>query len=831
MPQPYGQAVLTYKGEELLAKSTAGQCLIEYVCMVTGDGIYSIEEKQHTKLKKRESLKREKNRYAFSSAKLEKNAVRLTALLTNQDPVTSEGLVDEGYYINEIGIYARESGTDNAAILYSICLTASDTGIGDYMPAYAGHNRAEITQEYILYIGSNTNITVNMTGAVALAEDVQAAIDAVRQQAAEALSDHAGDKSNPHNVTKEQMELENVDNTADKNKPVSTAQQAAIDAAYEQGTGYTNQKIADLINGAPSTLDTLGEIAKAMQDNSDVVAALDVAIGKKANEVEFASHTKDTTAHITGTERTNWNDAGSKKHTHDNKSVLDGITSALISGWNSAVTHISDAVKHITGAERDKWNNHSHTYAVCSTAATTAAKTAACADFKLATGAEITVKFTVTNTAVNPTLNVGSTGAKAIYYRGSAVTAGYLAANRTYIFRYNGTQWDIVGDLDTNTKYTHPVTSGNKHIPAGGSAGQILRWATDGTAEWAADAADDKIDRTGDRMEGNLVLMGELVVNDGVNDRRVILVYDDGDAGNYGSEICFGGGGNVFLGSGESYYTLRDALQTEGSAAAAKLSYVQNSERMYITSDNIMYLLANVNNPDNLAGYAIDTAGKLMPLEDNKYSIGDSTHRIKNAYIANLTGNADTATKLKTARTIKTNLQSETAASFDGSGNATPGVSGILSEKNGGTGYAGFMEALVRNSALYSVSENNIPNAKAFNIEKSNQGAEHLIYFIIIQKTAMNGGDILHAFIVNAYTTSTTLAAKSPIYLARDTSTNYAVNDVSAVLQNNGGEIRLKVVFKNAISAAGAVTAIVIALNPGTPALPTSCHTVTWTTS
>ncbi|MGN1341648.1 MAG: hypothetical protein ACI4VL_00260 [Bacilli bacterium] len=77
-------------------------------------------------------------------------------------------------------------------------------------------------------------------------------------------------------------------------------------------------------------------------------------------------------------------------------------------------------------------------YGTCSTAAATAAKVVACSNFALITGAEITVKFATTNTASNPTLNVNSTGAKAIYYRGSAISAGYLAANRTYTFRYNG---------------------------------------------------------------------------------------------------------------------------------------------------------------------------------------------------------------------------------------------------------------------------------------------------------------------------------------------------------------------------------------------------------
>lgn len=36
--------------------------------------------------------------------------------------------------------------------------------------------------------------------------------------------------------------------------------------------------------------------------------------------------------------------------------------------------------------------------------------------------------------------------------------------------------------------YSHPTSSGNKHIPAGGSAGQILRWSSDGTAQWGNDS-------------------------------------------------------------------------------------------------------------------------------------------------------------------------------------------------------------------------------------------------------------------------------------------------------------------------------------------------------
>ena len=83
------------------------------------------------------------------------------------------------------------------------------------------------------------------------------------------------------------------------------------------------------------------------------------------------------------------------------------------------------------------------------------AKTVSLTGFTLATGAIVTVKFTVTNTAANPTLNVNGTGAKAIMYRGSAISAGYLAANRVYIFVYDGTDYELIGDINTDTNTTY----------------------------------------------------------------------------------------------------------------------------------------------------------------------------------------------------------------------------------------------------------------------------------------------------------------------------------------------------------------------------------------
>ena len=166
-------------------------------------------------------------------------------------------------------------------------------------------------------------------------------------------------------------------------------------------------------------------------------------------------------------------------------------------------------------------------YGTCSTAAATAAKVVSCSNFALITGAEITVKFTTANTAANPTLNVNNTGAKAIFYKDSAISAEYLAANKTYTFRYNGSQYDLVGDLTADSNFL-PLSAGeNKKLtgplglteninygaslpddafigqiffleddgedgpslPVGGTAGQILvkNSSTDGDASWVTD--------------------------------------------------------------------------------------------------------------------------------------------------------------------------------------------------------------------------------------------------------------------------------------------------------------------------------------------------------
>lgn len=96
-------------------------------------------------------------------------------------------------------------------------------------------------------------------------------------------------------------------------------------------------------------------------------------------------------------------------------------------------------------------------YATCGTASATVAKVAMLAAGKLTlkAGATVAVRFTYANNAASPTLNVGGTGAKAIYTQG--VRYAYWEAGATVVFTYDGTYWRVASE----PVYANTATIGN----------------------------------------------------------------------------------------------------------------------------------------------------------------------------------------------------------------------------------------------------------------------------------------------------------------------------------------------------------------------------------
>ena len=172
-----------------------------------------------------------------------------------------------------------------------------------------------------------------------------------------------------------------------------------------------------------------------------------------------------------------WNETDSTSDAYI-KNKPESLPASDVSAWAKAKTKPSYTAAEVgavaklegknlstndyTDAEKDKLNNTNVAYGTCSTAAATAAKEVIILDnenWQLKEGSIITVKFTYTNTAQKPTLNVNGTGAKSILYNTAVVTTSTLSfggyAGRYIRYMYDGTQYVFIGwSIDSNSTYT-----------------------------------------------------------------------------------------------------------------------------------------------------------------------------------------------------------------------------------------------------------------------------------------------------------------------------------------------------------------------------------------
>lgn len=136
---------------------------------------------------------------------------------------------------------------------------------------------------------------------------------------------------------------------------------------------------------------------------------------------------------------------------------------------------------NVGGTLHDVKSTH---YATCDTAAATAAKVATIKNgaFTLETGVKVSVKFTYANNVADATLNINSSGAKAIRYRNANLKpAQYWAATQVVDFVYDGTNWQVIGTImDNNTTYSAgtnvSIDSGVINVPtaSGDKAGVTI---------------------------------------------------------------------------------------------------------------------------------------------------------------------------------------------------------------------------------------------------------------------------------------------------------------------------------------------------------------------
>lgn len=273
---------------------------------------------------------------------------------------------------------------------------------------------------------------------------------------------HISNKSNPHGVTKAQVGLGSVPNVA-TNDQVPTFTQATT--------------LANLTSGEKLTV-MLGKIAKAIAD--------------------FTTHKADVVLHITAAERTNWNDANTKKHTHSNKGVVDKLTQAMLDKLAGIASGAEVNVQpdwDVTDTGSDAYIRNKPTSLPASDVQAWAKASSKPAYVWTEIGSKPSTFPPAAHTHTKSQITDMPTKLSQFANDPGYLTAAdvdtsqnHTHANKTVLDKITQAMLDkLAGIAEGANKYVHPTTAGNKHIPSGGASGQILRWSADGTAVWGAD--------------------------------------------------------------------------------------------------------------------------------------------------------------------------------------------------------------------------------------------------------------------------------------------------------------------------------------------------------
>lgn len=138
-------------------------------------------------------------------------------------------------------------------------------------------------QQDIAIQGSLDNLKSVVESNKTLSDQTIAALQLKDSEIDEKTTNHIQNTNNPHSVTKAQIGLSNVDNTSDTNKPVSTAQQAAISAVKNTVDAYTVNGKKISTNPILNKDDVgLGQVDNTSDMDKPISTSVQVELDKKA---------------------------------------------------------------------------------------------------------------------------------------------------------------------------------------------------------------------------------------------------------------------------------------------------------------------------------------------------------------------------------------------------------------------------------------------------------------------------------------------------------------------------------------------------------------------
>ena len=473
---------------------------------------------------------------------------------------------------------------------------------------------------------------------------------------------------------------------------------------------------------------------------------------KQATKSEFDTHTANNTIHITSTERTNWNDANSKKHTHGNKSVIDALTQGNIDVLSKLSIDANgnlkiDANAYATGElsaygagtgggsgpsyERlDSWAD----YATGKEGWVLSALLGVDLNNRLSNVESGSATSITTTGSGNAITSVSKSGNTLTFAKGS--TFSLSTHNHDTIYKPIGyvPSWsEITGKPSTFAPSPHTLDSHSNVIITENTAGEILKWngskwinntlAEAGIASTAQLA--NYLPLTGGTLTGDLNVSGvvntgyikEFLTNFGnIEDRWYkVATINKGNSGitlrgslnnhveSFGTQkfdLSFygredGNGTNIeihghynsaspnvgirVVKSGASSYGyfhydiyIKTTRYTQANVLAFIEGYATNyvdwyGNTNYVTTEPIGELIEFDNTNDAEGYYVVVDSNKVL-----------NVNGTSNVVANNFTGNASTATKLQTARTIW-------GQSFDGKANVSGALTSVTDITASGT--------------------------------------------------------------------------------------------------------------------------------------------------
>lgn len=266
--------------------------------------------------------------------------------------------------------------------------------------------------------------------------------------------------------------LELIDKAVGEDRAAISALEEAVDA-IEANMGGVNTNVQEQLDSKADKTAVANSLSMLNNQITTKIAAIDFPVdsvnGKKGNVTITAEDLNvpsfafsavygglDTVVANQAQDHL-WFEGGSGiEITGESTSTKKSIT---ISGTDATTS----ASGLMSAADKSKVDYTNIAYGTCTTAAATAAKVITVSgntNWSLTPGSRITVKFSATNTASNPTFNVNGTGAKSVWYNTALITTSSLSyagyANRPMDFVYDGTQYIFIGwSIDSNTTYTN----------------------------------------------------------------------------------------------------------------------------------------------------------------------------------------------------------------------------------------------------------------------------------------------------------------------------------------------------------------------------------------